>query len=124
MDKKHELHGVQGIFKRLKSSYDGNFKQNVIEYMHANYLSEIQTANHFKLGATNVILKWERIYYEESAQSLYKERRGRSRKMKSKEDKKNLNKNIEEDLIAENQRLRMKNEYLKKLNALVQERIK
>ena len=124
MDKKHELHGVQGIFKRLKSSYDGNFKQNVIEYMHANYLSEIQTANHFKLGATNVILKWERIYYEEGAQSLYKERRGRSRKMKSKEDKKNLNKNIEEDLIAENQRLRMKNEYLKKLNALVQERIK
>lgn len=124
MDKKHELHVVQGIFKRLKSSYDGNFKQNVIEYMHANYLSEIQTANHFKLGATNVILKWERIYYEEGAQSLYKERRGRSRKMKSKEDKKNLNKNIEEDLIAENQRLRMKNEYLKKLNALVQERIK
>ena len=124
MDKKHELHGVQGIFKRLKSSYDGNFKQNVIEYMHANHLSEIQTANHFKLGATNVILKWERIYYEEGAQSLYKERRGRSRKMKSKEDKKNLNKDIEEDLIAENQRLRMKNEYLKKLNALVQERIK
>ena len=37
--KKYELHGVQGIFKRLKGSYDGNFKQNVIEYMHANHLS-------------------------------------------------------------------------------------
>ena len=34
-----------------------------------------------------------------------------------------LSKEIEEDLIAENQRLRMENEYLKKLNALVQERI-
>ena len=44
--------------------------------------------------------------------------------MKLKENKKKLNKDIEEDLIAENQRLRMKNEYLKKLNALVQERIK
>lgn len=44
--------------------------------------------------------------------------------MKLKEDKKKLNKNIEQDLIAENQRLRMENEYLKKLNALVQERIK
>ena len=43
--------------------------------------------------------------------------------MKLKEDKKKLNKNIEQDLIAENQRLRMENEYLKKLNALVQERI-
>ena len=43
--------------------------------------------------------------------------------MKLKEDKKKLNKDIEEDLIAENQRVRMENEYLKKLNALVQERI-
>ena len=34
-----------------------------------------------------------------------------------------LDKQSEEDLIAENQRLRMENEYLKKLNALVQERI-
>ena len=53
--KKYELHGVKVIFKRLKNSYNGNFKQNVIEYMHAN---------HFKLGTTNVVLKWERIYYE------------------------------------------------------------
>ena len=44
--------------------------------------------------------------------------------MSSKPRKKKLSKEIEEDLIAENQRLRMENEYLKKLNALVQERIK
>jgi len=37
--------------------------------------------------------------------------------------KKKLNKETEEDLITEVQRLRMENEYLKKLNALVQERI-
>ena len=109
--KKYELHGVQGIFKRLKSSYDGNFKQNVIEYMHANHLSATQTANHFKLGATDVVLKWERIYYEEGPRGLYEERRGRPQKMKFKENKKKLNKDIEEDLIAENQRLRMENEY-------------
>ena len=34
-----------------------------------------------------------------------------------------LDKTVEEDLIAENQRLRMENEYLKKLQALVRERI-
>ena len=44
--------------------------------------------------------------------------------MNSKPKKKKLNKDVEEDLIAENQRLRMENEYLKKLNALVQKRIK
>ena len=48
----------------LKNSYNGNFKQNVIEYMHANHLSATQTTNHFKLRATNVVLKQERIYYE------------------------------------------------------------
>ena len=35
-----------------------------------------------------------------------------------------LDKQKQKDLIIENQRLRMENEYLKKLNALVQERIK
>ena len=71
---------------------------------------------------TSVVLKWERIYYEEGPQALFEERRGRSRKMGSKKNKKNVNEN--EDLLAEVQRLRMENEYLKKLNALVQERIK
>lgn len=86
--------------------------------MHANHLSVTQTANHFKLGTTNVVLKRERIYYEEGAQGLYEERRGRSRKMKSKENEKKLNKDIEEDLISENQRIRMENEYLKKIKCL------
>ena len=66
----------------------------------------------------------ERIYDEEGPQGFNQKRRGRPKKMKLNEDKKKLNKDIEEDLIAENQRLRMENEYLKRLNALVQERIK
>ena len=92
--------------------------------MHNNHLSLTETAIKFNLGNHNVVGKWERIYYEEGPQGLYIERRGRSKNMSSKPKKKNLNKEIEEDLIAENQRLRMENEYLKKLNALVQERIK
>ena len=120
---KYELHGVEGILKQPKSSYDGNFKKDVVEYMHNNHLSATETANYYRLAGADVVLKWERIYYEEGPQGLYIERRGRSKNMSSK-PKKKLSKEVEEDLIAENQRLRMENEYLKKLNALVQERIK
>ena len=91
--------------------------------MHDNHLSATEVSNYFRLGNANVVLKWERIYYEEGPQALYEERRGRNKKMSSKSKKKNLSKEIEKDLIEEVQRLRMENEYLKKLNALVQERI-
>ena len=120
---KYRKHGVEGLIKQQKSSYSGDFKKNVVEYMHNNHLSATETANYFRLAGADVVLKWERIYYEEGPQGLYIQRRGRSKNMSSKPQKK-LSKEVEEDLIAENQRLRMENEYLKKLNALVQERIK
>ena len=50
-----------------------------------------------------------------------KERRGRASKVSgtNKGRPPKLDKKVEEDLIAENQRLRMEIEYLKKLSALV-----
>ena len=119
--RKYKEHGAVGLIKNTKK-YDGKFKQNVVEYMHNNHLSLTETAIKFNIGNHNVVGKWERIYYEEGPQGLYIERRGRSKNMSSKPKKKKLDN--EEDLIEEVQRLRMENEYLKKLNALVQERIK
>ena len=121
--RKYREHGVEGLIKQIKSSYSGEFKQNVIEYMHNNHLSATETAIHFRLGSVTHVLKWERIYYEEGPQALYLERRGRRKNMSSKPRKKKLSESVEKDLIAEIQQLRMENAYLKKLNALVQERI-
>ena len=64
------------------------------------------------------IKRWERIFLEEGAEGLMKERRGKSYGSKKSRPPK-LDKKVEEDLIAENQRLRMEIEYLKKLSALV-----
>ncbi len=122
--KRYEEHGINGLCKNLKSTYSGDFKINVIKYMNTNHLSLKETAFHFNLGHHDVVKRWQRIYYEEGPQALYEERRGRSKNMSSKHKKKKSSEDSKKDLIAELQQLRMENEYLKKLNALVQERIK
>ena len=75
-----------------------------------------QEHNYHKL-----VQRWERIYLEEGAEGLMKERRGRGLTAEGKKRGRppKLDKKVEEDLIAENQRLRMEIEYLKKLSALV-----
>jgi len=120
---RYKQFGPEGILIK-HGSYDGAFKVSVIEYMHDNHLSLVQTAVKFGIPTDTTVGKWERIYYEEGPQGLYQNNRGRKPKMNSdKPTKKKLSKEIEEDLIAEVQRLRMENDYLKKLQALVQERI-
>lgn len=121
--RKYQEHGIEGLVKKQKSSYSGKYKKYVVEYMQSNHLSATEAAVHFNLGSGSVVSKWERIYHEKGPQGLYSKQRGRAKNMKLKLERK-LDKENEEDLVTENQRLRMENEYLKKLNALVQERIK
>ena len=119
----YEQHGAEGLFK-VSATYSGEFKIYVVEYMHNNSLSLREAASHFCIPSVPTISKWERIYYEEGPKALLEERRGRKSmgNKKSSKQKKDVNEN--EDLLAEVQRLRMENEYLKKLNALVLEREK
>jgi len=96
--------------------YTGEFKQHVIETMRKEGLSYNETSRQFEINSHYRVQKWERIYLEEGPEGLYVERRGRSGGRPPKLDKK-----VEDDLIAEVQRLRAENDYLKKLNALVLE---
>ena len=94
--------------------------------MRNNDLSYRGTTKKYNLPWQRV-QKWERIYLEEGEAGFYVERRGKATKMdninKGRPKKKTLDKKVEEDLISEIQCLRMENACLKKLNALVQERV-
>lgn len=117
-------HGVAGLCTK-HGTYSGEFKVSVVEYMHNTGASIRKTAAYFNIPSFASVSKWERIYYEEGKEALYEERRGRASKMGKRQISKGKS-NIEtnEDLLAEVQRLRMENEYLKKLNALIQKREK
>ena len=103
--------------------YTGEFKRVVIETMRAERLSYRETERRFGIKSHSRIPAWERIYLEEGPEGLNIERRGRasaaSGTQKGRPPK--LEKQVEEDLIAENQRLRAEVAYLKNLQALVLE---
>jgi len=121
---RYKKFGIDGLLMKPRT-YSGDFKLHVVKYMHENSMSFCSTAVHFGIPSETTVREWERIYWSESSESLCKDIRGRNEKM-SKDKIKNpkVDKQVEEDLIAEVQRLRMENEYLKKLNALVQAREK
>ena len=109
--------------------YDAEFKYRVILDMRKNHLSYRETCRKYLTfksygGAMATIQRWERKYLEGGIEALSEETRGSNTLSGKKRGRpRKLDKQVEEDLIAENQRLRMENECLKKLNALVQERI-
>ena len=85
--------------------------------MCSEHLSYTETSQRFGVNSHHRIQDWERIYLEDGPEGFTIERRGR----KSTGRPRKLSKEVEEDLIAENQRLRAEVAYLKLLQALVLE---
>ena len=112
---------------KIQRKYSSEFKLSVIMDLREHHLSFRETARKYNLvvqseaSAANMIQRWERIFLEEGAEGLMRERRGRACKASGTRKGRpvKLDKKVEEDLIAENQRLRMEIDYLKKLSALV-----
>ena len=98
--------------------YTPEFKKMVIETMREEKLSYRETARRFEINSHHRIQDWERIYLTDGPEGFAVERRGRGSKGRPRK----LPKEVEEDLLAEVQRLRAENEYLKNLQALVLER--
>ena len=116
----------------IQQKYSAEFKIGVIMDMREHHMGYRETVRKYwdvskgqEANYKNAVQRWERIYLEEGAEGLMKERRGRACSASGTRNgrpPKSDNK-VEEDLIAENQRLRMEIEYLKKLDALVQKRL-
>ena len=100
------------VFKK----YSAELKIRVIMDMRENRLGYRETARKYDLvkqseaSAAAMLHRWERTFLEEGAEWLMKEKRGSASGARKGRAPK-LDKNIEEDLIAENQRLRMEIEY-------------
>ena len=98
--------------------YTPEFKKEVVEAVIQGGLSYQEAARIYEVQGHDRIQSWERIYLEEGPEGLAIERRGRRSTGKPRQ----LSNKVEEDLLAEVQRLRAENAYLKNLQALVLER--
>ena len=90
--------------------YTPEFKKLVVKTMQKERISYRETARQFEISDDKRVAVWEQIYLEEGPKGFAIERRGRSSEG---HPPKQLPKEVEEDLLAEIQRLRAELEYLK-----------
>ena len=96
--------------------YTPEFKRMVVETMKKEHLSIYTAMQEFGINDHKIIERWERICLEEGPEGLAIERRGRSSKGRP---PKQLPKQVEENLLAEVQRLRAENDYKVNLKTVI-----
>ena len=111
---------LSGSFSKPTRHFSGEFKLKVLNYQQEHHLSDLQTALIFGITNQGTICAWRKKYITGGTEALF-QRQGRRSKM----PKKSLIPNKPREEWTKDEELaylRMENEYLKKLTALVQER--
>ena len=123
--KQYKYHGVEGLINRY-TNYSAQFKLDVLNYMIEHGTSLFETAAIFNIADPSTLRNWKNQYEAKGFDALQSKTKGHP-SMK-KETNKQLNQTpVEgstETLQARIKQLEMENEYLKKLNALVQSKEK
>lgn len=114
--------GVEGLLPNY-TKYNIQFKMDVLNHMNEFGASITQTAAVFNISSPSTILQWKRGIEEKGLDALLPKKKGRPSMKKDRKKSAPVEGSMEA-LKAENERLRMENAYLKKLNALVQEKEK
>lgn len=118
-----ERFGVLGLQSRvIHSEYTREFKLRVLHWMKQHQASYPETALHFDLSSPSTVWQWVKAYERNGAQGLVSKRKKAIpvTKHKAKQSAPKLSKSEQElkTLKDENLKLRIENEYLKKLDAL------
>ena len=123
----YKHHGVEGLISRnlvgRQKGFDGEFRLKVLQYKQEHNLSCTQTATHFCIDVVTVC-RWDKKFREKGVQGLMMEQKptmpAKEKKTQEELELKEENKRLAEEIKW----LRMENDYLKKLNALIQKREK
>ncbi len=117
----YENQGEAGLVSTY-TNYTEEFKLDVLNFVIETGTSLIETAAVFNIPAPSTILRWKKLLEKQGIRAL-QSKNGAS--IYEKDTKKTQPvEGSQEALLAEIERLRMENAYLKKLNALVQEKEK
>jgi transposase len=122
----YRVHGENGLRRRPNRCYDGAFKLAVVQCLRKECLSQQEVALRFELRDLAVVGQWARRYDEGGAQALQPRRKGRPPTMRKPPLTPPVPTPVDDEhrsrdeLINELRWLRMENDYLKKLDALVQ----
>lgn len=118
--KQFDHHGPTA-FSKPYTSYSAQFKLDVLHYMKENGVSVNEAAAIFNITSPSLIRKWRRQSEADGHGTLIPKKKGRPpmKDKTRKEPGRAPSEGSAAALQAEIDRLRMENEYLKKLNALV-----
>jgi len=119
--KQYEYHGLSA-FEKSYTSYTTQFKMDVLKYMQENGVSSNEAAVTFKISSPGMIRKWRIQLEQRGLDALFPKKKGRPAMKKEAriQGKQTIVEGSIEALQARIMQLEMENEYLKKLNALVQ----
>lgn len=118
----YEKHGAEAFITSY-TRHPTQFKLDVLNYMKNHGTSPNETAAIFQISSPRLIRKWRSEFQSQGIDALIPKKKGRPA-MKKENKKATPMEGSVEALQAEVERLRMENAYLKKLNALVQNKEK
>jgi transposase len=119
-------HGESGLTPKY-SHYDATFKLSVLRHMWDNHLSQLETAAYFDIRNPSILAQWAKKYSEGGFAALEPRPKGRKPPMLPPETllpaaPEPEDARSREELITENNQLRLEVAYIKKSIALAQAR--